>query len=53
LRDTLKDLIHAVSRQRDNLAAAIEAGKRAYRKAAGEGPTALPPTQAAVPEPES
>ncbi len=34
LRDTLKDLIKAVTRQRDNLTTAIEAGKAAYRKAA-------------------
>jgi gas vesicle protein len=53
LRDTLKDLIKAVSRQRDSLTAAIEAGKQAYRRAAGEAPTVeLPPTPAAVPEPE-
>lgn len=53
LRDILKDLIKAVSRQRDNLTAAIEAGKEAYRKAAGKTPTVEPPpTPAAVPEPE-
>jgi gas vesicle protein len=53
LRDTLKDLIHAISRQRDNLTAAIEAGKRAYRNAGGEGLTVPPSAQAAVPEPET
>ena len=53
LRDTIKDLIKAVSRQQDNLTAAIEAGKQAYRKAAGKAPTAeLSPTPAAAPEPE-
>jgi len=50
LRDTLKDLIKAVSRQRDNLTAAIEAGKQAYRKATGKAPAVeLPPTAAAAP----
>ena len=34
-RDTLKDMIKTVTRQRDNLTAAIEAGKEAYRRAAG------------------
>ena len=53
LRDTLNDLIQAVRCQRDNLTAAIEAGKQAYRKAAGKAPTAeLPPRPAAAPEPE-
>jgi len=46
-RDTLKDLIRAVTRQRDNLTAAIEAGKEAYRKAAGRTVAADP---AASPE---
>ena len=53
LQDTLKDLIKTVSRQRDNLTAAIEAGKQAYRKAAGKAPSEeLPPTPATAPEPE-
>ena len=53
LQDTLKSLIKAVSRQRDNLTAAIEAGKQAYRKASGKAPAGeLPPTSAAAPEPE-
>jgi gas vesicle protein len=53
LRDTLTDLIKAVSRQRDNLTAAIEAGKQAYRKADGKAPSVeLPPTPATAPEPE-
>jgi gas vesicle protein len=53
LRDTLKGLIKAVSRQRDNLTAAIEAGTQAYRKATGKAPAVeLPPTPAAAPEPE-
>ncbi len=53
LRDTLKDLIQTVSRQRDNLTAAIEAGKQAYRQATGKAPAVeLPPTPAAAPEPE-
>ena len=34
-RDTLKDMIKTVTRERDNLTAAIEAGKEAYRRAAG------------------
>lgn len=41
-RDTLKDLIKAVSRQRDNLTAAIEAGKEAYCKATGKTAAAEP-----------
>jgi gas vesicle protein len=41
-RDTLKDLIKAVSRQRDNLTAAIEASKEAYRKAADKPISAEP-----------
>jgi gas vesicle protein len=53
LRDALKDLIHAVSRQRDNLMAAIEAGEPAYRKAGGEAATVTPSAQTAVPEPET
>ena len=53
LQDTLTGLIKAVSRQRDNLTAAIEAGKQAYRKASGKAPAVeLPPTSAAAPEPE-
>ena len=50
LRDTLKDVINAVSRQRDSLTAAIEAGKQAYRRAAGKAPTVEPPTPAATPQ---
>ena len=53
LRDTLTSLIKAVSRQRDDLTAAIEAGKQAYRKATGKAPAVeLPATPAAAPEPE-
>jgi len=53
LRDTLKGLLKALSRQRDDLTAAIEAGKQAYRKATGKAPAVeLPPTPAAAPEPE-
>ena len=53
LRDKLTDMIKAVSRQRDNLTAAIEAGKQAYRKATGKAPAVeLPPIPAAAPEPE-
>jgi gas vesicle protein len=53
LRDTLTSLIKAVSRQRDDLTAAIEAGKLAYRKATGKAPAVeLPATPAAAPEPE-
>ena len=47
LRDTLNDLIKAVSRQRDSLTTAIEAGKQAYRMAAGKAPAV-----ALTPEPE-
>ena len=53
LRDTLNDLIKTVSRQRDNLTTAIEAGKQAYRKATGKASEVeLPSTPAAAPEPE-
>jgi len=53
LRDTLNDLIKAVGRQRDSLTAAIEAGKQAYRMAAGKArAVGLPPTPVAVREPE-
>jgi gas vesicle protein len=44
-RETLRDLIKAVTRQRDNLTAAIEAGKAAYRKAAGRAAAEQPPLQ--------
>jgi len=44
-RDTLRDLIKAVTRQRDNLTAAIEAGKAAYRKAAGRAGAEQPRAQ--------
>ena len=44
-RDTLNDLIKAVTRQRDNLTAAFEAGKEAYRKAAGRTVTQAPESQ--------
>ncbi|MDP9170660.1 MAG: YtxH domain-containing protein [Acidobacteriota bacterium] len=41
LRDQASDVIEkgktAVSRQRDNLGAAVEAGKQAYREAVNEG----------------
>jgi gas vesicle protein len=45
-RESLKSFIKSVSRQRDNLTAAIESGKEAYRQATGKnlaGDTATPP----------
>lgn len=47
LRDTANDLIEkgkeAVSRQKDNLMEAMEAGKQAYRETVGEPPPAPGP----------
>jgi gas vesicle protein len=47
LRDSASDLIdkgrEAVSRQRDNLMEAVEAGKQAYRDTIGEPPPAAGP----------
>jgi gas vesicle protein len=46
LRDSASDLIdkgrEVVSRQRDNLAEAMEAGKQAYRDTVGQPPPAAP-----------
>jgi gas vesicle protein len=44
-RETLRDLIKAITRQRDNLTAAIEAGKAAYREAAGRAAAEQPRAQ--------
>lgn len=48
LRDTANDLLEkgkeAVSRQKDNLMEAMEAGKQAYRETVGEPPPAPGPT---------
>ncbi|MBZ5586292.1 MAG: YtxH domain-containing protein [Acidobacteriia bacterium] len=52
LRDALKDAIKAVSRQRDSLTAALEAGKQAYRTATGKANAEPPPGPGPAPEPE-
>jgi len=49
LRDTLTNMIKVVSRQRDNLTAAIEAGKQSYRKGAGKPPADEAPAASAGP----
>jgi gas vesicle protein len=43
-RGTLKDLIRALTRQRNNLSAGMEASKKAYRKVAGRTVTESPET---------
>ena len=56
IRETAEDLVErgkgVVNRQRENIAAAVEAGKQAYREAVHPGDKAPPAAPAPPPTPE-